>query len=310
MRILIVANHNSGAFSPFVVEQTEALRKIGVTIDFYGIHGKGTLGYLSNLTLLKQKIKQYKPDLIHAHYGLSGLLATLQSKVPVIITFHNGETLSRPINFLCSIGALRAKYVIYVAQHIRDLSYYKNKEYSIIPCGVALEEIQPTPYDTARNELGFRKDTKYILFGGSFDNLRKNYPLLKEAIELMPNKGKIKCLEMKGLNRKQVTQLMCAVDCFALPSKSEGSPQALKEAMACNCPIVATDIADVKHLLGDVTGHYLCTFSPEDVAVCLNKAFDFNKRTEGRKRIIQLGLSNESVAKRIASIYSAVLTNT
>ena len=100
---------------------------------------------------------------------------------------------------------------------------------------------------------------------------------------------------------------MCACDVFALPTKSEGSPQALKEAMACNCPIVATDVADIRYLLGDVDGHYICSFEAKDVAGKIADAFSYGKRTNGRQRIIDLGLTNDLVAKRLISIYEEVV---
>ena len=307
MKILIVASVNSGKFSPFVLEQAKALEKEGCTIDYYGINGKGFSGYLSNRTAYIQKIQQFRPDLVHGHFGLSGLLAVLQNKVPVVITFHNGETHSFLANSLSSIAATRAKHVVYVAGHIRQLSYYKAKKYTIIPCGINLSDCNITPFEEARQQLGFEKDKKYILFGGAFDNLRKNYPLLQEAISRLPNKDNIVCLEMNGLSREECTLMMCACDMFALPTKSEGSPQALKEAMACNCPIVATDVADIKHLLGNVEGHYICNFDPEVVARQTAKALAFGKRTNGRQRVIELGLTNDLVAKKLVAIYRNVL---
>lgn len=308
MKILIVASINGGGkFAPFVIEQTEALKKEGCSFDFYGINGTGFFGYYSNRGGLLKKIEEFKPDLIHAHYGLSGLLAVLQTKVPVVITFHNGETHTFVGNLLSSIAAMRAKYVVYVAEHIRQLCYLKAKHYSIIPCGINLSDCNITPFEEARKALGFEDGKKYILFGGAFDNLRKNFPLLKEAISLLPNKDQIVCLEMKGLSREECTLKMCACDLFALPTKSEGSPQALKEAMACNCPIVATDVADIKHLLGDIEGHYLCDFDPKDAAAKVAAALQFNKRTTARERITALGLTNDLVAKKLVSIYKSVL---
>ena len=118
----------------------------------------------------------------------------------------------------------------------------------------------------------------------------------------------IEVLEMKGLSRAECTLRMCACDLFALPTKSEGSPQALKEAMACNCPIIATDVADIRHLLGELDGHYICSFNPDEVANVLNCALSFNGRTEGRQRIIRLGLTNNQVAKQLIEIYKD-LTN-
>ena len=292
---------------PFIVEQGEAIRKCGVDVDYFAVGGKGLLSYFTARKALMKKIKEFQPDLIHAHYGLSGITAVLQGKVPVVTTFHNGETLSFSSNILSSLFSLRTKFMVYVAQHIYDLAYLKRKKnYVILPCGIDLNDCVITDKEIARKELGFLPDKKYILFGGAFANLRKNYPLLKEGIELL-KRDDIEVLEMKGLSRLQISKILSACDLFALPTKSEGSPHALKEAMACNCPIIATDVADIKHLLGDVEGHYLCSFDPKDVAVKVEKALAFNSRTKGRERIIELGLTNDLVAKKLVEIYKTII---
>ena len=113
---------------------------------------------------------------------------------------------------------------------------------------------------------------------------------------------------------------MNSCDLFALPSHSEGSPQALKEAMACNCPCLATDIADVKCLFGDEPGHFILRNprknherwdadekSLDEMAELLKEALAYEGRTNGRERILELELSNEQVAKRIIEIYKQVL---
>jgi len=292
---------------PFVSEQGDAIRALGHEVGFFLVEGKGLSSYFMSRKRLLDKIKTFHPDVIHAHYGLSGITAVLQNKVPVVTTFHNGETLGFWQNFLSSIFSLRASYMIYVAQHIYEKVYFKRKKnYSILPCGVNLDECTITDHEQARLELGFDANKKYILFGGAFANLRKNYPLLQKGIELL-QRNDIVTLEMKGLSRAEVSKLLCACDLFALPTKSEGSPQALKEAMACNCPIMATDVADIKHLLGNVEGHYICTFEPENVAETLAKALDFNQRTKGRERIVELGLENCQIAHRLVDIYKTVL---
>lgn len=310
MRILLVARYKPGFqdhMMPFVREQGDAICALGHEVDVFLVEGKGLSSYFISRKRLMVKIKAYNPDVIHAHYGLSGITAVLQNKVPVVTTFHNGETLGFWQNFLSSLFSLRASYMIYVAQHIYEKAYFKRKKnYSIIPCGVNLDECTITDYEQARMELGFDAHKKYILFGGAFENLRKNYPLLQKGIELL-GRNDIVTLEMKGLSRAEVTKIMCACDLFALPTKSEGSPQALKEAMACSCPIMATDVADIKHLLGNVEGHYICSFDPENVADTLVKALDFNKRTKGRERIVEMGLENYQIAKRLVDIYNLVL---
>ena len=311
MKILIVCRYKDCFpfhIMPFITEQAEAIRYVGKhDVDYFTIKGKGLLAYFSNSFALKKKIREFTPDVVHAHYGLSGITAVLQHRVPVVVTFHNGETLSIVTNLLSSFFSLFAKHTIYVAQHIYDLSYFKHKSnYTILPCGISLEECVITDKSYSREKMKLSKDKKYILFGGAFSNLRKNYPLLQKAIQLL-DRNDIEVLEMNGLSRSEITQLMCACDVFALPSKSEGSPQALKEAMACNCPIVATNVADIKHLLGNLDGHYLCSFDPDDVAAKLTQAFAFKGRTDGRKRIVELGLDNENVAEKVIRIYQSII---
>lgn len=363
--------------------------------------------YITAVGALKKKIREFKPDIIHAHFGLSAITAELQGLVPVVTTFHNGETLNWHVNLMSSLMSLRAKHVIYVAQHIRDLSYFKAKHYSIIPCGVPMEEMVIVPKEEARKRLGWDPEKKYILFGGAFDNLRKNYKLLRDAVNIIENKNKentacaeenikendsksktnnpapqdtayaassvianhlddkqaylqancqslsnnsnglplsdysekndsmlestkndknghadsgIEIIEMKGLSRAECVMRMCACDVFALPSHSEGSPQALKEAMACNSPCIATDIADVRELFGDEPGHWILRNprktherwdgdenSLREMVQLLNDALRFEGRTNGRQRIVELQLTNEQVAKRIIAIYNAIL---
>ena len=131
--------------------------------------------------------------------------------------------------------------------------------------------------------------------------------------------GNIVCLEMNGLSRAECVLRMNACDLFALPSHSEGSPQALKEAMACNCLVLATDIADVRHLLGDMQGHYILRNprqtherwdaderSLDEMVELLKQALAFGGRTNGRERIMEMGLSNEQVAERLMKIYEEV----
>ena len=287
--------------------------------------------YLCAIKALKRKIRECKPDIVHAHFGLSAITAELQSLVPVVTTFHNGETLNWHVNLLTSLFSLRAKHVIYVAQHIHDLVYFKAKNHSIIPCGVNMDDCHVIDQIAARQQLSFEDGVKYILFGGGFDNLRKNYAILRDAVERIEQApwvpveggercGNIVCLEMKGLSRAECVLRMNACDLFALPSHSEGSPQALKEAMACNCPIVATDIADVKTLLGDLPGHYILRNlrktherwdadekSLDEMTELLQEALQFTGRTNGRQRILDMGLSYEQVAQRLIAIYQSLV---
>lgn len=321
MRVLEVSRYKNNFADhqlPFVTEQGEAIRALGHEVDYFLVKGN----YIKAVGALKRKIHEFKPDIAHAHFGLSAITAELQSLVPVVTTFHNGETLNWHVNLMSSLMSLRAKHVIYVAQHIRDLSYFKARHYSIIPCGVPMEQMTIVPQSEARRQLGWDPNKKYILFGGAFSNTRKNYALLRDAVDGLDHFGDIVCVEMKGLSRAECVLRMNACDLFALPSHSEGSPQALKEAMAVNCPCLATDIADVRELFGDEPGHWILRNprktherwdadekSLDEMTSLLREALAFEGRTNGRKRILELELSNDQVAQRIVNIYEEVLSN-
>ena len=308
MKVLLVHSGNdvqgNSKKYTFVYEQGEALRALGVNVDYFAVVGKGAAGYLKNYSRLKKTIADFQPDIIHAHYGLCGALCVMQNKVPVVITCHNGETLTKYGNIITSLAIQRAKHTICVAQHIYDKLYIKPKHYTIKPCGIEIADMVDKA--VAHETMQLPKDKINILFGGAFTNLRKNVTLAHAALEIV-NRNDINLIEMRGFNRKQVTMLFCGCDMLLLPTKSEGSPQVLKEAMAYNCPIVATDVADIAYLLDGVSNSYVTSFDPQDVAEKIQKVIACGERTNGRERIMKLGLVNEQVAMVIKSIYEAII---
>jgi len=151
-----------------------------------------------------------------------------------------------------------------------------------------------------------------ILFSSSFSNGVKNYPLAQKACLLAEKQlnKKINLIELKGFTRNKVASVMSQADCLLLTSFSEGSPQFIKEAMACNRPIVATNVGDIEWLFDNEPGHFLTSFDPKDVAEKIKMALDFKEkhgRTNGRQRIIELGLDSDSIAKKIIKVYEEVV---
>lgn len=83
MKILIVSSYKpqlQDGCVPFIREQVDALRAQGCECEYYHIKGKGLLGYLREIPGLRKKIREFKPELIHAHYGLSCLVANMATK--------------------------------------------------------------------------------------------------------------------------------------------------------------------------------------------------------------------------------------
>lgn len=303
MKVLIVASFNKKRFAPFIVEQANALIEKGCEVEYFGIVGKGIKGYLKAYKGLVKKIKELKPDIIHAHYGLSGLLANLQRSVPVVTTYH-GSDINLPKVLKLSKIAMRLSAVnIFVSQRNVDIAKPK-KKFLLLPCGVNLPEYNEEDLIAIKKQSNWQESKKYILFAGAFDNKVKNSPLAIESVKLLDN---TELIELKGYTREQVTALFYAVDAFLMTSFTEGSPQVVKEAMACGCPIVSVDVGDVSERIEGLSGCYIAERNPQDIADKLNKALSLNSRTKGCERIIELGLTNDLVANKLVDIYKGIL---
>lgn len=309
MRILIVGSNNfhNGGFAPFITEQGNALVTAGCEVEYFGVVGKGIMGYLKQLPLLKKKIRETKPDVIHAHYGLCCLLANLQRRVPVVSTYHGSDINVRMPRIFSKVAMMLSAWNIFVSKRNVDIAQPK-KHWSLIPCGVALSDDQLQTRAEARNALGWCATDKKVLFAGAFDNEVKDPGLAKQAMKELKNEGmNAELVELKGYNRRQVNTLMCACDCLLMTSKTEGSPQVIKEAMACGCPIVSVDVGDVAERTSGVDGCYVVpSREPREIADALEKAITFQGKTKGKEKIVANGLTNEFVAERIIEIYEKI----
>ena len=305
MRVLIVANHNTGSYAPFIVEQVNALRNLGVEIDYFGVRGKGAFGYLTNFTPLKTKIRKYNPDLLHAHYGLSGLLANMQREVPVVTTYHGSDVHSRGQNlFLSSVAMTFSAYNIFVSEGLQKTANHNGQKQCVQPCGVDTNTFCQIDRLEARNNLKWDINANIVLFAGAFDNDVKNSPLAKVAVALVPDAH---LMEMRGYTREQVNWAMNAANCLLVTSHREGSPQVVKEALTCGTPIVSVDVGDVKEMTNGIEGCFITTRDAENIANALKQAIVFQGKTSGPQRIVERNLSNEFVARRILEIYQKVI---
>ena len=302
MRVLVVARCKNGQYAPFIAEQVMAIRKQGIECQYYGITGKGILGYLRHLPGLERSIGEFEPDIIHAHYGLCGLLANLQRRVPVVTTYH-GSDINDPKVFRFSKRAiLGSRFNIFVSKKNVDVAKPK-RDYALIPCGINLEDYPLMEKVEARRVMGLDPIKKYILFAGAFDNPVKNAFLAQKAAELVPEAV---MLELKGYSRLQVATLMQAVDVLVMSSFSEGSPQVIKEAMACGCPIVSVNVGDVAERVSGVDGCFIAARDPVSLSDALHRALAFQGRTDGRNAILRDGLTNDQIARRIVDIYASI----
>jgi N-acetyl sugar amidotransferase len=306
MKVLIVCsgNKSNGDFhfeldQPFIYEQTKNLELSGIEFELFLIKGKGISGYLKNITKLWKAVKRNKYDIVHAHYGPSGFVALFQRKVPVIITFHGSDINQKKTLLISNIVSLLADYRIFVSPLLYEKLLIKpRKNYSVIPCGIDLGTFFPIDKIYARRKMDLKENQAYILFSSSFSNPVKNYSLAKQAMSLIPDAI---LLELKDKSREEVNLLLNAVDVLLLTSPYEGSPQVIKEGMACNCPIVSTNAGDVKEIINKTDYCFISEGVPGEIAEKVSLIINHKVRTEGRKSITSF--DNKTIASKILNIY-------
>jgi teichuronic acid biosynthesis glycosyltransferase TuaC len=318
MKVLIVSSANGGQVSPFVQEQVESIKSLGVEFEYYNVIGRGISGYLKNVRPLKRRIKMYQPDIIHAHYGLSGLLSQLvKGRDPLITTFHGNDINTlHPLNnlkpnwnkILSRIVHIGDNHSIFVTSDIANQIKAKPIKSDVIPCQVNLDIFYPLDKSIARKQLKLSPSKRYVLFSSSFRTPIKNYPLAKEACLHFDN---LELIELSGYTREEVNLLLNACNLALITSYNEGSNQFLKEAMACNRPIVSTKVGDSEWIFGKTEGCYFARPESADIIINIEKALDFSQakgQTNGRNRIIELGLDSETIARRVLEVYKKVLS--
>lgn len=302
IKVLVVCSGNSGKTAPFVLEQVESLRRKGISVEIFSVIGKGVSGYLGNLKPLIKMIESFRPDIIHAHYGMSALLSNLQRKVPVVSTYH-GSDINNKRNFLFSrLAMFFSKYNIFVSE-LNSKKLNLTKKVSVLACGVDSELFVPMEKQTARQLLKWSADKKYVLFAGAFDVEVKNAELAKQSVILLPD---TELVELKAYSREEVVLLMNAADVCLLTSHSEGSPQFIKEALACNRPIVSVAVGDVPYLIGNVRNCKLVNSNPAEIANVITN-LSKSQKSNGRERISDLGLDLDTVVIKLIDIYKQVL---
>ena len=303
MKVLIVCRKKHGA-SPFITEQVDAMAAKGIEFEYFFIRGKGIKSYISSFSEFKKHINSYKPNVIHAHYGLSGFFANWQRAVPVVTTYHGGDINYDKARPFSKLAARLSKYNIYVSQKLASKAGAK-KKFMVQPCGINLKVFYPVEKILAREKLNLKPRQTYVLFSSSFTNRIKNVALAKEAVE--KTEKNIQLIELKGYSREEVSLLLNACDVALLTSFMEGSPQFIKEAMACNCPIVSTNVGSVEEIIDGTEGCYLTGFEADDVSKKLKQAIAFSKRINGHQKIIHL--DNDIIAERTILIYKSILPN-
>lgn len=309
MKILFVNSGNAKTgISTIILNQGQSLTQKNIDIEYFKINGKGLLNYIYHIFKLGKYLKKKCFDLIHAHYSLSGITASLARAKPLVVSLMGSDVKE----FWWSRLLIRIFKPLFWSACIvktKDMAdNLKVKNLQIIPNGVNMEHFVPIERNYAYEKLGWIPDKKHLLFPASPDRPEKNVQLLYNCLEFIKGKNIIELHFFEDIPHNQTNLFYNAADLVVMTSLWEGSPNVIKEAMACNCPIVSTDVGDVRWVFGNTDGCYITSYQPEDVAEAILKALCFGKRTTGRERIKQLEIDSESVANKIIAVYNKVLS--
>ncbi|MFL5626648.1 MAG: glycosyltransferase [Ktedonobacteraceae bacterium] len=302
----------------FIKSQVDSLIAAGLDVEI--IHpkpGPVLLRYASAIIQVLLKTLTLRFDVVHGHYGQWCFIARMQWSTPVVASFLGSDLLSTPdINpayskkdaivlhvsrWLCR----RVDAVIVKSEGMKKATLVSQDNIFIIPNGVDFELFRPIPRAEARAVLGWDQDHYYVLFGNDPHKPVKNFPLAQAAIECLRARGiSAELVVANGLPQTTVVKYINASNALILPSIVEGSPNIVKETMACNVPVVATDVGDVSQVISRTRGCSVCPPNPQALAAALEQALQHTEPTTGRIDIMHL--DRRAVAQQVIAVYEKV----
>jgi glycosyltransferase involved in cell wall biosynthesis len=309
MRVL---NLVTNAESRFFVQQVRALSARGVdstTLSVPGQHdyekgdenGRTLTDYLRFCgPAIYESFHGY--DLVHANYGLTAPPAVAQPTLPTVLSLWGTDLMGR-YGWLSSACA---RFVDAVVVMTEEMAAAVDRDCHVIPHGVDLDRFRPAPRAAARRELDWDDDARHVLFPYPPSRAVKNYPRAERVVEAAAADvdGSVELHAVFGVPHARMPTYMNAADALVLTSRREGSPNAVKEAMACNLPVVAVDVGDVRTRLDGVEPSMVCQ-SDGELVDALATVLRSGARSNGREAAREVSVARMS--ERLRDVYRSVL---
>lgn len=317
MKVLIITSVYPTLSNPYsglyVKEQIDSikLKYSNVKFDVYYIdHYKGKFEYIKSIINVNSLIRNNNYDVIHIHYGIAGLflLNPFKHKTPpVVVTFHGSDIQPNGGNgklseYISKTIAKRANAVIVLNNTMSKIVSKYNANRLIIPCSVNLKIFRKKYHNQNKKPI--------IIFPSNRTRAVKNYALFRQVLDILKKEYGLDPIEreIKNMSREQVADLFSNADLLLMTSKSEGSPQVIKEAMACDLPCVSTPVGDVNVLLDGVKDSYVSKehSASELAALSYQSLKRKGKGISGREKCIKLGIDSDNIAIRIYNLYQEI----
>lgn len=308
-------------YGTFIRTQARSLEDFGMAVDVLYMRGYvDRCAYLRALPAPLVATRRGHYDVVHGHYGHSGAIGRLEYAAPYVMSYCGDDLLGTPkgesgtlttktrleaqvfrrVAYLCDATITKS------AEMGRRLPPGSRKRNHVIPNGVDLAEFRPVPRDEARRRLGWGENEHTVLFVGNPGLPRKNYSLASEVCRrLAPDVRDLKLRVAWGIAPADVPIWMSAADALLFPSKWEGSPNSVKEAMAAELPVVATPVGDIAERLRGVPACFVRPFDVAALADALKVAVRYGRVPEAREAVSQLSL--DRVARQVNSVYDEAI---
>lgn len=322
MRVLWITNMWPDKHRPwygsFVYSQAQSLSALGAELDVLYIPGyQRRSEYARGVLELRRRLRSTRFDLVHAHYGHSGVVARVQWSAPLVVSYCGDDLLGTPAaegsgrmtptsvalaRAFAQLARVSAATITKSRAMERCLPGASRLRNHVIPNGVDLEFFAPLDHEEARRRLGWSGSTPNVLFVGNPQLPRKNFVLANAVCDELVRRGRNVSLRVLwGVAPDQIPIWLSAGDALLFPSLSEGSPNTIKEAMAAELPIVSAPVGDVPERLHGVPGTFIVERRIEDMANALAAALEVGRATAAREAVADLSI--ERIAARILKVY-------
>lgn len=311
MNVLCFTNMYPSAAEPsagcFVRDLVEDVRTLGVNVRVLAFSGRERRRAYAEAGLeLRRAIGTGGFDLVHAHYGLTGILAVAQRSVPVVVTFHGSDTGNPSVRWQAWLSWVVARLGTPVFVSRDGALRLGCPNAAVIPAGVDMDLFRPRSTTKARTALGWSKEGRYVLLPGARTNPDKGVGLFDAAVDKARKRvHDLTPVSLEGFSREQVANVMNAVDVTLVTSVFEGSPVAVKESLACMTPVVSVAVGDLPQLLDGLPGCAIVPRDPVALSDAILRAFAIGRNPMLRQRAERL--SRRRVAERTVAVYESVL---
>lgn len=315
--LFVIPGSPDGNSMIFSKRQALQLQQAGHTVHVYYMEARNGLKDLFREAIkVKLQIREHKPDIVHAQYGtFTGMVVALCRFKKSIITFQGSDLnmlKSEPFlkevlaKIFSQIASMQAYKVICVSKQLKRKLLFAKHKCSIIPMGVDLKQYYPMDKQEARHKLGWEAEAKIILFNHN-QSAVKRVDIAQQVINFVKNEIPFSNLHILDGKVSYETLLLMynASDCLLMCSDTEGSPTMIKEAMACNLPIVASNAGDIFDNIALTAPVAMCKQEPSDLAAGIQLVLEKNSRSNGRSIVKQLQLDSTSLLQKLIYLYQS-----